>query len=101
MPSWMWIQNVVFPILGMGLGAFAMVGIYKTVNRWLDRRHERAMAEHGGADPALIDAVQALRARMEQLEDQGLRIQELEERLDFAERVLSRRDQRPGLPGSV
>lgn len=88
MPSWLWIQNVVFPILGMGMGALFMVGVYKTANRWLDRRHEREMMEHGmgGGD------LRELHGRLEVLDDVMLRLQDLEERVDFAERMLARHD---------
>ena len=41
MPDFVWIQEVVFPILGMGMGVLVMFGLYRTVNRALDRRHER------------------------------------------------------------
>lgn len=87
MPDWLWIQNVVFPILGMGLGLVAMVGVYKTVNRWLDRRHERALAQSGAVQP---DDMDAIRRRLDLMDDLALRLQELEERVDFAERVLVR-----------
>lgn len=88
MPSWIWIQNVVFPILGMGMGALFMFGVYRTVNHWIDRRHERLIAEQGGAGAQQLEQ---LRGRIDALEDVDYRVQELEERLDFAERILSRR----------
>ena len=86
MPSWIWIQNVVFPIMGMGMGALFMVGVYKTANRWLDRRHEREMMDRGVGSPGLRE----LQGRMEVFEDAILRLQDLEERVDFAERMLAR-----------
>ncbi len=97
MPSWLWIQNVVFPLIGMGLLGLGMYGVYRTVNRWLDRRHERQLSEGGGA-PA--QAVEGLRSRVEALEDLAYRVQELEERLDFTERVLAQSRDRARLgPG--
>ena len=86
MPDWLWIQNVVFPILGMGLGLVAMIGLYKTVNRWLDRRHERELARTGAASP---EEFESLRRRLDLLDDLAFRTQELEERVDFAERMLA------------
>lgn len=87
MPSWVWIQNVVLPILGMGLGGLFMFGVYRTVNRWIDRRHEREMAARGQFP---TPALERLQERVEALEDVAYRVQELEERVDFAERVLAR-----------
>lgn len=98
MPNWLWIQNVVFPILGMGMGVLFMVGAYKTMNRWLDRRHERALAEQGGMDAGVQAALDRLSDRVAQLEDTSFRIQELEERLDFTERVLAQHRPPPELP---
>lgn len=85
--DFVWFQNVVIPVLGMGMGAFAMFGVYRTINRYLDRRHEQQLAASSGgrAGPELED----LRARVELLEDSVDRVQELEERLDFTERMLT------------
>jgi hypothetical protein len=86
-PDWIWFQNVVIPVLGMGLGALAMFGVYRTINRALDRRHERLLAtDRGGASPELEE----MRTRLEALEDAAYRVTDLEERLDFAERLLTR-----------
>jgi len=92
MPDWLWIQNVVFPLVGMGMSVLFMFGVYRVATRWIDRRHERLMAERGtGAGSA---EVQQLRARVEALEDAAGRVQELEERLDFAERLLTQQRHR-------
>ncbi len=86
-PEIVWFQNVVLPILGIGLGGFAMFGVYRTLNRFLDRRHERLMAVNGeSSSPELED----LRNRVEALEDAAFRVQELEERIDFTERLLTK-----------
>ena len=100
MPDWLWIQNVVFPIIGMGMGAFVLFGIYRTVNRVLDRRHEERLA--GGSRGALAEDIEEVRRRLDRLEDQAFRVQELEERVDFAERMLAQQNpqgQRPLLGG--
>src|SRR3990172_960968 len=91
MPDWLWIQNVVFPLVGMGMSVLFMFGVYRIATRWIDRRHERLMAERGTG--AGSGEVQQLRARVEALEDAAGRVQELEERLDFAERVLTQSKQ--------
>lgn len=90
-------EGIVLPILGMGLGAFAMFGVYRTFNRWLERRHERRLSAEGGSAVA-AGAVERLEARLEAVEDLALRMQDLEERLDFTERVLAR-GQEPGRLG--
>ena len=91
MPNFIWIQEVIFPLLGMGMGSFVLYGIYRTVNRMLDRRHEAEIAGGGG----VAQEVRQLEDRVGQLEDQVARVQELEERLDFAERMLAKHGQRP------
>lgn len=96
MPDWLWVENVVFPLVGMGMGVLFMLGVYRIAMRWIDRRHERLMVERGSAAGA--SEVQQLRARVEALEDSVGRVQELEERLDFAERILSQQRERGQLP---
>ncbi len=52
--------------------------------------------------PAADDpVVHALRARVEQLESERVRLAELEERLDFAERMLAQADQPARMPGRL
>ena len=96
--DFVWFQNVVIPVLGMGMGAFVMFGAYRTVNRHLDRRHEQQMAASAGGltPPELED----LRGRVEFLEDAADRVQELEERLDFTERMLAQQQRQQLDPGS-
>jgi hypothetical protein len=91
MPSYLWIQEVIFPLIGMGMGSFVLYAAYRTVNRMLDRRHEAQKA--GLGVPA--DEVRHLEERVAMLEEQSVRLQELEERLDFAERMLAKQGQRP------
>jgi hypothetical protein len=96
MPDFIWIENVVFPLVGMGIGVLFMFGVYRIAMRWIDRRHERLMVQGGGG--AGSAEVQQLRARVEQLEDVAARVQDLEERLDFTERVLAQQRERGQLP---
>lgn len=49
-------------------------------------------------DSALVDEVIELRARIAELEGSGSRVLELEERLDFAERLLAQRNDPVALP---
>lgn len=90
-----WAQNVLFPLLGMGLGGLAMFWLYRTVNRWIDRKHEHETALRGAT--AGGPELEHLRARVEALEGTADRLLELEERVDFTERVLARERGRPAL----
>ena len=54
--------------------------------------------EGKGTDAAMLDEVHHLRERVSELESQSLRMQELEERLDFTERLLAQRDNVVRLP---
>jgi hypothetical protein len=93
LPDWIWFQNVVIPVLGMGLGGFVMFGVYRTVNRFLDRRHERLLASGQAGSSSELEE---LKDRVGALEDTAFRVQELEERLDFAERLLTREQRQLG-----
>lgn len=84
LPPSIWVHDVVLPILGIALGALFLVGVYRIVMRWIDRR--TAVPDHESLD--------RLEQRVAALEDGVLRVQELEERLDFAERVLAQQRQR-------
>ena len=96
MPDWLWIQNVVFPLIGMGMGVLFMFGVYGVPLRWIGRRHARLMVERGaGAGSA---EVQQLGGRVDQLEGVAARGQNLEERVDFTERVLAQQRERGRLP---
>lgn len=70
------------------MGAFFLYGTYVTVNKWLDRRHERELATSGGVPQRQLEAV------MMRLQETEGRVEELEERLDFAERLLAQQRQR-------
>ena len=78
--------EVVLPLLGMGMGAYMLWGGFRVAHRALDQKHERDLAKAGGAAPGEVGE---LRERVERLEEVAYRVQELEERLDFAERVLT------------
>ena len=96
MPDWLWIQNVVFPLIGMGMGVLLMFGVYRIATRWIDRRHERLMLDRGAG--AGSQDLRQLQARVDQMEDVAARVQDLEERLDFTERVLAQQRERGRLP---
>jgi hypothetical protein len=77
----------------MAVGALFMVGVYRLVVRWIDRRQGTPLPE--GAREELED----LRHQVATLEELPERVAELEERLDFAERMLAQHTQRPMLGG--
>ena len=87
------IHEVIFPIFGFILGGGAIVGLYRTINRHLERQHQKQLAAGG---PEALGELERLRQRVQQLEEQDHRLEELEERLDFAERVLAQRDDARG-----
>jgi hypothetical protein len=72
----------VVAIVGIPVGAYAAVVASRAI--WVK-------GEPRPADPELKAQVEALEARVHQLESEHDRVMELEERVDFAERVLARR----------
>ncbi len=83
---------VLIPLGGMATGALFMFGIYKLLTRWMELRHRR---EPGALPP---DEVRDLQLEVAELRTLPERVAELEERLDFAERLLAqhRTDELPG-----
>jgi len=79
-------EEVVLPLLGMGMGLFVLFNGFRIAQRALNQKHERDMAAAGGGASGEVGE---LRDRVERLEEVAYRVQELEERLDFAERVLT------------
>jgi hypothetical protein len=77
----------------MGVGALFLVGVYKVAMRWLDRRHPAPLGAGASAE------VEELRRQVAALGELPERVAELEERLDFAERMLAQHTQRPMLGG--
>jgi divalent metal cation (Fe/Co/Zn/Cd) transporter len=97
MPEFVWIQEVVFPLLGMGIGIFVLFNGFRIAKHSIDRHHERELAK-AQAEGRPEDLAQ-LTERVERLEELGYRLQDVEERLDFTERVLAQlpeRGQRDG-----
>ena len=85
-PDWVFLV----PFGGMATGIVFMVVMYKLIARWIDRRQVGSGAS--------AEELQRLRADVEALEGMADRVAELEERVDFAERMLAQR-RREGLPG--
>ena len=77
------INNLLIPIAGMGTGIILVVSGLRTIRHFIDRRLPR-----GDADASI--QLEELRSRLEDLERAGGRVDELEERLEFTERLLTR-----------
>jgi hypothetical protein len=77
-------QNVVIPLAGMAVGLFISLAVIRVVARQFDRRHEARMAATTGGGGAQTDA---LRSELQQLRTH---VEALEERVDFAERLLTK-----------
>ena len=86
MPDFIWIQNVIFPLVGMGMATFFGWQIIRSVNRHLDRRHQM---KGGGDIEELKREVERLRSMVDGGDDVVARLADVEERLDFTERVLA------------
>jgi hypothetical protein len=90
-------NEIVIPLLGMAMGGFVLWGLYRIATRILERRRL-------GAGQAELEGwrsdLEQLKAQSGLVEDLTLRLNEVEERLDFAERLLTRERERTRLkPG--
>lgn len=74
----------IVPLAGMATGIIISIGFFKTVRHMIDRKLSR------GHDGQLREEVADLQARIEALESEHGRVDELEDRLEFAERLLIR-----------
>lgn len=80
-----WVVNqLIIPLAGMATGVIITVGFFRTVRHFIDRKAS------GSVDADLRAEVADLHARIDALEQGGERVDELEDRLDFAERLLAR-----------
>lgn len=80
--------------IGLIAVLFAAVKILGPVGAAIGDRIRGRRAE-GEPDPGLAEEVDALRQRVRQLEGMPPRMVELEERVDFAERLLAQPQQQP------
>ncbi|MEI2718840.1 MAG: hypothetical protein V9E87_01665 [Gemmatimonadales bacterium] len=84
-----WIAPVAVLTLLIIVGAIVF---YPLVRAWARRIEQR------GQEPALLDEVQTLRDRVADLEQSVARMHEIEDRMDFAERMLTQRAESARLP---
>jgi hypothetical protein len=87
-------EDIVLPLLGMGMGLFVLYNVFRLAHRALDQKHQRDLARVTGAGPEVAE----LRERVERVEELAYRLQEVEERLDFAERMLASGRERSDKP---
>jgi Tfp pilus assembly protein PilO len=66
--------------------------LYPLIRAWARRIEGR------GADPQFQEELMQLRERVAELEGSSMHVAELEERLDFTERMLAQRSDAPQLP---
>ncbi len=80
--------ELLIAILGaMGIISLSLVGLKIFVGAWVKRKEIAA----GGDTAQLLDALEALRSDQDELRTQlGSEISDLHERLDFAERLLTK-----------
>ncbi len=75
---------MLIPFAGMATGAIISIAFFKTVRHFIDRKAA------SGTDHELQTEISDLHARIEALEREQGRVEELEDRVDFAERLLAR-----------
>lgn len=90
-PMFVWFEQVGVPILAFLLFGFVSWQAFRTLNRYLDRKH----GSIGGRELESLKAeVDTLRAQLGAVDDLTLRLGEVEERVDFAERLLTKERER-------
>jgi hypothetical protein len=88
-------NEIILPVLGIGTTAFLGWLGFRTWDRHLERKRGGAQADEL---EGLREAMRHLQEQTAAVHDVELRLGEVEERLDFAERMLTRRKQGE-LPG--
>jgi hypothetical protein len=88
--------DLIVPLAGMVTGVVISIGFFRTVRHFIDHKLAR------GDDSSVPAEIADLRARIETLEREHDRVDELEDRLDFAERLLARQQEAEAkhLPGA-
>ena len=88
--------SLIIPIAGMFTGVVMLGTIGWTVRHWVNRHYEHRERMKGGGG----EDVRQLEERVMVLEDTVGRVQDLEERLDFTERVLTQQRNEAGHLGA-
>lgn len=79
----------------MGVVLFLTAGAVFIFRGPLGKALARRIESKAGTDPVLAERIEELEHRLADLEQERARIGELEERLDFAERMLAAPPERP------
>ena len=87
------INDLIIPIAGMLTGVVLSVGFFRTVRHFIDRK------TGGSLDVDLKAEVADLQSRIDALEHRSERVDEIEDRLDFTERLLARKTESDQLAG--
>ena len=88
--------SLLIPLAGMLTGVVMLGTIGWTVRHWVNRHYEHRERMRGGGG----EEVRQLEERVLMLEDAVGRVQDLEERLDFTERVLTQQRNEAGQLGA-
>ena len=87
--------DVPIAIAGMLTGTAVVVTVGWTIRHWVDRHYESRRGAMGAGD---TDALARISERLKTVEDElSGRMLDLEERVDFTERVLAQARERPQL----
>jgi hypothetical protein len=89
--------EIFIPIAGMATGALMVVAVARTVRYWIERHYEHKRRVTPGAEASDVGRIEERMAALE--EDVAGRMLELEERMDFTERVLAQGRERQMLEG--
>ena len=82
--DWFQISNTLVPLAGMGTGIVFMFGVYRLASKIIDRRGNTALG------PGAEERIDQLHDEIERLrEEHAGQLEEVHERLDFAERLLA------------
>ncbi len=78
------VNNLIIPLAGMGTAIVLGLGVLRVIRTGIERQRV------GSAAQELEGTVRDLQHRIEALEQAGHHVAELEDRIDFAERLLAR-----------
>lgn len=92
------LENIIVPIAGMATGLLLFLPIIRAAVRVTEKK--LAGKVEGDEVIAIRDEIGSIQDRLERLEYRDDRIAELEERLDFAERLLAQKREAPRVEGS-
>ena len=90
-------EIVMLAVMGLASVTALGFGLMRSINRHLDRKWQVGRA---AGDERVLPEVEDLRSRLEGLEDVHARVLELEERVDFAERLLTEGKEQKATRGS-